>query len=1678
MRARASAAAAAAARPHPLTRSASTLAHTPPHALPPPPQGHDDDAVALYNRAHAVDQAALGSDHVRCGRHLLALGQAYARQGKRDAAKLTLEEARSIFVAALGAEQEATKTATAAIRKLDVLEVDMGLQRTDGAATARGSAFVSRMEARLAAISAKKEARRDDLAAELAAGGDGSATARAGGGAGGALTARPGRRLNRGYGGAAGGARAADDSAELAAQKAAQAAAIASRRQLARAAAAADGGRGGSDDDDDDDDDDDGGAAAAADGGGAEDAALLAEAESRMAEVLAATISKAQRREGWAAVVDGAVEIERLVGGLGRARASAGAAAALRVLGNGLRSGSSDEARSLAALAVLMVLEWCVPALDAPFRRQLAAERWLRRLSDLARKDDSDKALVRGALLQLLANWADWYEDEPAAAGFGAARDALEADGFRLPPPQPRPGADDGADGGGGARGGGGGGGGGAPLGGRAGGGDVADGELEGELAVMREDCERLVQAVGQSQGGTALSAALLAEATQAAQDCRGWLKRLDAFLATPSGGAAAGGATVRATAGASAARVSAAMRPRLAALRASMAAALDRWEALAPLERKLASTRAALRSAAAAAGGGGGLAGGGGGATPRTRALFAGAGSTSRMLQRASSSLATRATHTPRLRGKPKGGGGKGAKARGGRRGDRSARRGPAEPEEDGAAVAESPRYRGLRGGDSTDDDDDDDGGDGPALPLRGIGGVGKRHSVVAFSQPLPGVAARRQSMARPKIALDLSSAQQLRAGDLTKTSDDDDDDDDDDDGDDGDDGESAGEDELVQELALLQMQADSWKAEWQNAAADNERLRDALTDARAALDARACGAGAGAGGGGDAAAAAAAAARKADEALAGVGGGSLPVSLPPAAEHTPERWRELCAQLSRAAGDERASLLDEIARLRAEFDAQRGALEAASAARDAAQTAAKAAAAAAAASQGLAEREQAARAQLERDAAKAARERAERAADAQADGAEEAREALEEARADAADTAAELVRVRSELDAKLTAACAQHKADADAAVRALDGARDELGGALAAAARWKAQWEVLNAEAASSSAAAPADAQHLAALGAEAAELGERVRELERAAEQAAAAAEAKAAALEEQVESLTFRLGETAAMARNAAAALKREAKAREDAEAAMAEAREACDDLEKELEAKEETQGKELAALRVAGGQAAAALAARAEAVAALEAQLAAAHEGASAAEARATEFARKYGHEFFLRKQLHNQLQEMVGNLRVYCRVRPPNAHELVVDGANGAAVGVPDETSLVVSDKDDARNPLRRYEYNMVYGAGSTQEEVFRDTEPLMTSVLDGFNVCIFAYGQSGSGKTYTMEGTADAPGLVLRAVSRLFEVVAERAEQGFETTLYLGMVEIYNETLKDLLAPKANDAAAAAAAAPPKKLEILKDSLLGMYVKDLTSVTVHTASHVRTLIAQGNESRRTMATGLNEQSSRSHMVVTLVSRTTNAQTGESWVGKLSLVDLAGSERLSKSETTGEAAKESMAINKSLTTLGTVIAALANGEKHVPFRDSKLTYLLQDSLGGNSKTLMMVNVSPSQYNVKETINSLLFANRAKSVALGKATKNREAAQAAVNKVSTTLGALQQQAGEPAAAASGGGGGAAKVAPAAAARAGGPAGSGASPARPGTTNGAGAKGGKPTGGGGTVVAAKR
>jgi len=231
------------------------------------------------------------------------------------------------------------------------------------------------------------------------------------------------------------------------------------------------------------------------------------------------------------------------------------------------------------------------------------------------------------------------------------------------------------------------------------------------------------------------------------------------------------------------------------------------------------------------------------------------------------------------------------------------------------------------------------------------------------------------------------------------------------------------------------------------------------------------------------------------------------------------------------------------------------------------------------------------------------------------------------------------------------------------------------------------------------------------------------------------------------------------------------------------------------------------------------------------------------------------------------------------------------------------------------------------------------------------------------------------------------RALRELFRVADER-KSDFTTELSVSVLEIYNETIGDLLF-------SATPAKTEQKYEV-KQGADGMYVPNITSISVNSLEDVQRILTLGNKNRSTGKTNMNEHSSRSHLLLVVKASSSNLLTGERTFGKLTLVDLAGSERVDKSGVTEDRLKEAQAINKSLATLGNVIAALQTKQKHIPFRDSKLTYLLQDSLGGNSKTLMFVQVSPASSNTMETINSLTFASRVRSIELGEAKKHIEA----------------------------------------------------------------------------------
>eukprot|EP00736_Rhodelphis_marinus_P004532 Rmarinus@m.29146 len=360
----------------------------------------------------------------------------------------------------------------------------------------------------------------------------------------------------------------------------------------------------------------------------------------------------------------------------------------------------------------------------------------------------------------------------------------------------------------------------------------------------------------------------------------------------------------------------------------------------------------------------------------------------------------------------------------------------------------------------------------------------------------------------------------------------------------------------------------------------------------------------------------------------------------------------------------------------------------------------------------------------------------------------------------------------------------------------------------------------------------------------------------------------------------------------------------------------------------------------------------------------------------------SEWQNKFIKEQQERKKLHNQLLELKGNIRVFCRVRPPGVTNQIAD-TQTAVRFLPNDELMV---EDSKRGTKKTFEFDRVYDFKTTQEQVFSDTEALITSVIDGYNVCLFAYGQTGSGKTHTMTGDPGNPGVNLRALNRLFDISRERSAD-FELSIKVSSIEIYNETVNDLLVSPSDRA--------NKKYDI-KEGEDGMYVTDVLYQEVTKEADVLRLMEISAKNRAVGETRMNDRSSRSHSLLSIYVQTINKVNKTRSFGKLHLVDLAGSERISKSHAHGERLKEAQAINKSLSSLGNVINALqmkGKGKSHIPYRDSKLTRLLQDSLGGDSKTLMFLQIGPEASNVGESICSLEFGGRVRSVELGQAKRH-------------------------------------------------------------------------------------
>ncbi|XP_044310476.1 kinesin-like protein KIF3A isoform X2 [Varanus komodoensis] len=332
------------------------------------------------------------------------------------------------------------------------------------------------------------------------------------------------------------------------------------------------------------------------------------------------------------------------------------------------------------------------------------------------------------------------------------------------------------------------------------------------------------------------------------------------------------------------------------------------------------------------------------------------------------------------------------------------------------------------------------------------------------------------------------------------------------------------------------------------------------------------------------------------------------------------------------------------------------------------------------------------------------------------------------------------------------------------------------------------------------------------------------------------------------------------------------------------------------------------------------------------------------------------------------------------NVKVVVRCRPFNEREKTM--CYKMAVNVDEMRGTITVHKTDSSNePPKTFTFDTVFGPESKQLDVYNLTaRPIIDSVLEGYNGTIFAYGQTGTGKTFTMEGVRAVPelrGIIPNSFAHIFGHIA-KAEGDTRFLVRVSYLEIYNEEVRDLLGKDQT-----------QRLEVKERPDVGVYIKDLSAYVVNNADDMDRIMTLGHKNRSVGATNMNEHSSRSHAIFTItIECSEKGVDGNMHVrmGKLHLVDLAGSERQAKTGATGQRLKEATKINLSLSTLGNVISALVDGKStHVPYRNSKLTRLLQDSLGGNSKTMMCANIGPADYNYDETISTLRYANRAKNI---------------------------------------------------------------------------------------------
>ncbi|EAU88524.2 kinesin heavy chain [Coprinopsis cinerea okayama7 len=330
------------------------------------------------------------------------------------------------------------------------------------------------------------------------------------------------------------------------------------------------------------------------------------------------------------------------------------------------------------------------------------------------------------------------------------------------------------------------------------------------------------------------------------------------------------------------------------------------------------------------------------------------------------------------------------------------------------------------------------------------------------------------------------------------------------------------------------------------------------------------------------------------------------------------------------------------------------------------------------------------------------------------------------------------------------------------------------------------------------------------------------------------------------------------------------------------------------------------------------------------------------------------------------------------NIKVVCRFRPVNKIEEREGGEVVVSFSDNLQTIFMKSAQLSTGPEKDGFTFDRVFPMGTKQNEIFEyGVKDIVKDVLDGYNGTVFAYGQTGSGKTFTMMGSdIDDPelkGIIPRITEQIFQSIVE-SDSHLEYLVKVSYMEIYLERIRDLLAPQ-ND-----------NLQVHEEKSKGVYVKNLSDYYVSSAQEVYEIMRTGGNARVVTATNMNAESSRSHSIFLISIQQRNTETGAIKTGNLYLVDLAGSEKVGKTGASGQTLEEAKKINKSLSALGMVINALTDGKaKHIPYRDSKLTRILQESLGGNSRTTLIINCSPSSYNEAETLSTLRFGIRAKSI---------------------------------------------------------------------------------------------